>query len=523
MKKSVKTINSNRIVLSTNGYRLNKEKFTKEQIDEIKEELTVKPISFNDADIEPYAIYRETPSELIIPRHYGVGKLGKHDIDTFKHATTKMQFLKNLRDYQEDICVKCVRYLQNHNGGILSVPCGRGKTVMALKLACILGLKTLVVVHKSFLQDQWVARINQFTDAKVGIIRQDKIKVANVDIVVGMLQSIAMKDYDPKIFDDFGCVIYDECHHTASKIYVNALYKTCGKYTIGLSATPKRADGLTKVINWYIGNMMYSEKQQKNLQVVAKILYYKSNHPNFKEYKKWYLKTRKSLPDTVKMITNLCDSDERNMHLVNIINELRKNPERKILVLSERKQHLTDLKTFVDSSIQKDIENGIILPNECISCFYTGDCTREERNMAEEDGDILFATTGLANEGLDIERLNTIILATPMRKITQAIGRIMRKILKTGDIRPLIIDFSDKLSSFVSQSNDREKEYINTDYKIEHYYIRNANLVTFDAYMLEEGYLDQEDIDAIPDKPNYIPQWSNVLNIDNVQNIANDE
>ncbi len=446
-----------------------------------------------------------------------MSKFGKHDIDNFKHIPSNMLFVSNLRDYQENIVKTCVDHLNKYGGGILSVPCGRGKTVMALKLACELGLKTLVVVHKSFLQDQWIARIKQFTNARIGTIRQDKVKTKDTDIVVGMLQSIAMKDYSPKIFEEFGCVIYDECHHTASKVYANALHKTCAKFTIGLSATPKRADGLTKIIHWYIGKMMYSEKQQKNKQVVVKTVYYKSKQKKFTEAKRWNVKMRRSIPDTVTMVTNLCTLEERTKHIVDIINELRKDPDRKILVLSERKQHLTDIKTLVDKSVADDVVNNILLPDELLTCFYTGDSSKQERVIAEEEGDILFATTGLANEGLDIERLNTIILTTPMRNITQAIGRIMRKILKQGDVRPLIIDFSDKLSSFVSQSNDREKNYATSKYKIEHYYIRDNKVVTFDEYMLKEGYLDQEDINEIPDRPNYIPTWEHILNVDYVE------
>ena len=75
-----------------------------------------------------------------------------------------------------------------------------------------LKLKTLVIVHKTFLQNQWVERISEFTNCKIGIIRQKKVDIENKDIVIGMLQSVSMIDYDKDIFKDFGLVIFDEVH-----------------------------------------------------------------------------------------------------------------------------------------------------------------------------------------------------------------------------------------------------------------------------------------------------------------------
>ena len=120
-------------------------------------------------------------------------------------------------------------------------------TTMSLYIACQLQVKTLVLVHKTFLQDQWIERCAQFTNAKIGIIRQKKVDVKGKDIVIGMLQSVSMINYDPVIFEDFGLIICDECHHFGSRVFSQALSKLSPKYTLGLSATPIRADGLTKV------------------------------------------------------------------------------------------------------------------------------------------------------------------------------------------------------------------------------------------------------------------------------------
>ncbi len=157
-------------------------------------------------------------------------------------------------------------------GGILKLGCGIGKTNIAIYLSHKLKLKTLVIVHKEFLMDQWIERYKGLTNAKIGIIRQDKVDIKGKDVVIGMLQSISMKDYDQEIFNEFGLVVYDEVHHVASKVFSQALMKTSAEYTLGLSATPERSDGLFKVIKWHIGDILYSMEKKIGMFNITIIL-----------------------------------------------------------------------------------------------------------------------------------------------------------------------------------------------------------------------------------------------------------
>lgn len=314
--------------------------------------------------------------------------------------------------------------------------------------------------------------------------------------------------------NDCGTIVHN-CHHTPARIFSNSLYKLGAKYTLGLSATPQRNDGLTKVIHWYLGDFIHQEKNTKNKQVIVKMFHFKSNDPLFREKKKW----PKFKPDVVKMTTNICSLKQRTKHIVDIINNLRKFHERKILILDGRKSHLLEMKNSVDQSIEKDIANEIILPEECKTYLYTGDSTKQERKDAETSGDILFATYDLAHEGLDIERLNTIIFATPKRNIIQAVGRIMRRILKNGDVRPLVIDIADELSIFSFHSECRISQYNKGKYRIEHYYLKNDKIITFDTYMQQEQNLTQEEIDILPERVVYDPKLSSILDMQRVNDI----
>ena len=354
-------------------------------------------------------------------------------------------------------------------------------TTMSIYMASLLGYKTLVITHKTFLQDQWIERCKQFTKSSVGIIRQDKVDVEKHDFVIAMIQSLSKRNYEKNIFKQFGLVIVDECHHVASKHFSKALTKTGTLYTIGLSATPYRNDGLIRVVNWYLGNIMYQKKLATNNQVVVKILTFFSNNILFEERTRFITGTIR--PDCVKMITNLTLLEERNKHIINIINELRKDSNRKILILSGRKAHLKLLKDSIDESIEKDIKNNKILENEITTCYYTGDVKKDNRQFAEQNGDILFGTYDMAQEGLDIDRLNTIILASPKKDIIQAVGRILRKVLKNGDIRPVIIDITDNLSVFKFQAIQRKRFYFKSKYLVQNYYCFENKLVSYHKYL----------------------------------------
>lgn len=491
-EKKVKKDDTTKNFIGKQGYVINKKNITSEQLTDIKEDLLITPTVMEEfsKDIKPYPIYHEDEDTITIPRYYGVSKFG----DTTKKFTplkTSFTFTKELRPYQIDIINNVIPQMNAKGGGLISLPCGRGKTIIALALAQKLGLKTLVLVHKSFLQDQWIDRAKTFTNAKIGIIRQSTIDIENKDIVIGMIQSISMKEYDPKIFTGFGLVIVDECHHIASRVFSRALYKTGSTFTLGLSATPKRQDGLTKIIYWYLGKMMYQEEREMDNKVIVRKLNMVLDDPLFKEKTQWSPKG--FIPSMPRMITNFSKIERRNQVIINIINILRKNPKRKILILSGRIAHLEFLKAEIDKKIAADVEAGKLLKDDIRTNFYIGKMKPEERKGAELYADILFASYEMAHEGLDIDKLNTVILATPKRSVIQAIGRIMRKILTAADIKPLIIDITDKLSAFTNQGEARYKLYKKNGYCIREFMVNNNFQVPIDSYAVSNNKIVEKD------------------------------
>ena len=367
-------------------------------------------------------------------------------------------------------------------GGLIKLSCGGGKTVLAIFLSHFLGLKTFIIVHKEFLMDQWIERIQEYTDAKIGIIRQNKVDIENKDIVIGMLRSISTKDYDNDIFNEFGLVIYDEVHHLGSRVDSQALLKTSSEYTIGLSATPERSDGLLKVINWHIGDILYEMEKKYSYRVLVKRIFFTSNNILFKEKKRWY--NGRMAPCNNKMFDNITKINTRNNLIINFINSL-KNFGRKILILSYRVEHLECLKNLIDKIIIDNDEAHIYN-----SYYYMGKTKKGEKKLAEKDGDIIFATMQLAEEGLDISHLDTIIFALPVsiqkeknkiksdKTLIQSIGRILRndKLENLTQI-PLVIDISDMFSIYKTWSSKRNEVYNNKKWFIQNYYWNDSNYI----------------------------------------------
>lgn len=487
MKKNLNEIG----IINKQGYILNKKNLTEKQINKIKTDLTIAPDTEFDDDTKSFQIYQENEENIILPRYYGIKEYGypKTNIKQIKGvAKLDITFEGRLRDYQEPVIAATLKAFETVGGGLLHLYCGAGKTTIALYLACVLKLKTLILVHKSFLQDQWYDRIKTFTNAKIGIIRQNKIDVENKDIIIGMVQSISKKNYDPRIFEDIDVLISDETHRMACRCFSKALMKIRPKYTLGLSATPYRKDGLTKVINWFLGDVIYKLDRKEDTQVNVKLFNYESKNPLFIEKKRW-IKGQMRV-DTQKMITNIYQIESRNKFIVNIINSIRKQNDRKILVLSGRLEHLKNIKKRIDDILKQDIDTGILEEDEIKTSFYIGGMKDYLLRDASE-ADIIFATYEMAAEGLDIDGLNTLVLATPKKDIIQSIGRIMRKPIEERDVDPLVIDIIDDLSLFASWGSNRKKYYESKKYTTELYHAIDDKCISVMDYLIYKKILKE--------------------------------
>ncbi len=451
--------------LSKRGYSVLKDELTSTEISSIRKDLSVKPFVNSDYGVTPSAfpIYCESKRKLYLPRFYAQKKFGLA-VNNKINDPEKIfiNFDKSLKDKQIPIVDAYLKAAEEKGGGIISVPCGYGKTVIALYISAKLGVKTLVVVHKEFLLNQWKERIKEFLpNAKIGRLQSNIIHIDGYDIVIGMLQSISMKEYNEEYFKNFGLVIYDECHHLGAETFSKALLKTCSKYSLGLSATPKRLDGLSKVFEYYLGDIVFSIKKREEENVSVKVIEYNDDNESYSEE----VLNFRNKPNSPKMINNICEYLPRTNK---ILNEIEKclDEGRKILVLSDRRKHLEDIFGLIPK-----------IQNDKYSCGYYLGGMKEKDLKETETKDVILGTFSMASEGFDCKYpLDTIILASPKSNIEQAVGRILRQEAKDRKFVPLIIDIVDNFSLFAKQKTKRVNFYKKNKYSIEFYDKNNNNL-----------------------------------------------
>lgn len=444
--------------LSNRGFAIEK-KGNEELVETLKQELTVCP-KVNPSMIgagEPayFPVYRENEEKLYLPKYFGLQKFGVPTKNTIKDGVdaSGLVFHGSIRPEQEAPVNAFIEAAKDPKkmGGIISLVCGGGKTVCGLYIASYFKKKTLVVCHKDFLGNQWKERIAQFLpEARVGTIKQSKVDVKDKDIVIASLQSIAMRTYEESIFKDFGLVIFDEAHHLSAEVFSQCLPKTTCKRMLGLSATLKRKDGLSKVFEWYLGKPVFQLKREDNhLEVLVKRFY--DPTPEYSKEIKMHWNGKLNV---AKMINNVCEFPPRSYMIVDTLMEvLKKEPKRQVLILSERRNHLVEL------------ENILLQRNVTSIGYYIGGMRQEDLDKSAEK-QILLGTFQLAQEGMDVPTLNTLILASPVSSIEQAIGRIQRQKREARIYKPLVIDILDEFSIFEGQGRKRIAFYTKNGYEI---------------------------------------------------------
>jgi len=457
--------------ITKRGYIIRKKIINDSIINEVRSDLTVKPYSSGDYGVteEPFKIYLENDNKLYVPKFYGIQKFGKPDINTILPGKDiDIEFSLNLKEEQKIPAEHTINAYKEKGGGILSLPCGFGKTILALYFISVLKKKTIVIVHKEFLMNQWIERIKfALPTAKVGIVQGDKCEIEDSDIIIGILQTLSMKDFPTNTFDSIGHVIIDECHRIPSRVFSKALLKLNSNYMLGLSATPNRKDGLTKVLKYYIGDIIFSVKSnEKNVVKVSRYILNSTDENYNKEI--YNFRGQVQMPT---MLNNISSYNKRTKLIMDkVIEEINSSDLRQILILSDRKQQLEDMyKMAIDSGI------------ESIGYYVGG--MKKEKLKENENCKILLGTFPMANEGLDIPSLNGLVLATPKSDIIQSIGRICR--MKHENIQPLIIDMVDKFSIFDNQSNKRFNVYKKKKYQITDFtYNLDKNCITMNkSYM----------------------------------------
>jgi len=448
--------------LGKKGYTIPKVVLEPEDLVQLKEVLLLKPFIPGPQIKEetPFPVYRENTAKIYIPRFFGIERYGLPDRTEIEVGESiDCPFTKDLRDYQNNIVNIYLDHVKKPivtgatdmgGGAILEVPCGRGKTVMALKIIAEIQKKTLILVHKEFLMNQWIERINEFLpSARIGKIQGQTQDIVGKDIVIGMIQTMYNRDFPAEFFDPFGLTIIDEVHRIGSEEFSKTLFKTVTPNMLGISATVDRKDRLTKLLYMFIGPKIYTEDRKDDDIVQVRGIEFSSKDPEYSTMEYDF----RGNPKYSTMITKICAFGPRSDFVVRIIDDLLKeNPENQIMVLA----HNRSLLSYLFDAIQHKIgeQRGSV-------GFYIGGMKEKDLKVTEGKR-IVLATYAMAAEALDIKTLSTLVMATPKTDIEQSVGRILRE----KHANPIVVDIIDSHDLFKNQWRSRKTFYKKCDYRI---------------------------------------------------------
>ena len=444
--------------LSRQGYKLKKEDLSDEHRIILIKDLIAKPKMvqgfgpMNQQQIE-YPIFLESKSSYYVPRFYGFKHYGNPCSNKMGPGISiTCSFKGSLRPEQIPIQQLFLDQDTGYGaGGIISLKCGGGKTVLALSIISEIKKKTIVLVHKDFLMTQWRDRILEFLpDAKIGKIQQDTVDIEGKDIVLAMVQSVSMKEYPKEVFEQFGLAVFDECHHLGAEVFFKSMQKVASANMLGLSATPKRKDGLQWVFEQFIGPIVYQTKEVVTDGVEVNMIDYYSDNSDYCKECLMYNKK----PCLPKIINNICAFWPRTEIILDLSKKYYEMG-RKVIILSDRRAHLDMMLAWLN---HQNIPSGL----------YVGGMKPFDLHESQEK-DVILGTYSMAAEGMDIPKLNTIILSSPKSDVVQSVGRIMREKAEVRKFHPLIIDINDthpNFTTFKRQSQKRITFYKQQKYKI---------------------------------------------------------
>ena len=413
--------------------------FIKEELNFLNTEFIIKKNSGrNTFGTDRYFRFiEELGNNILLPKGF-IGKLIRfcrensiayNFIDQRKlNSPVTYSFQATLRPYQQE----SIGAFSKKDMGVIVAPPGSGKTVMALKIVTEKQQPALIVVHRKQLAMQWMERIEAFlgiVQKDIGHIGQGKTKLGK-QITVATIQSLAKADLQ-NLSDMFGLIIVDECHHIPAETFRNTIGKFNSRYLYGLTATPFRKYNDGRLIFIHLGEVI-AEIRTNELST--------SNHPEI-----IIRNTQLDVPfnaktDRFETLSKILvhDSERNKLILRDVVIELNKG--KKVVILTERKEHIDTLQQYLKQSFE--------------TITLSGDDSESSRNtkwklLKAGSYQALITTGQFFGEGSDLQNTQCLFLVYPFSfegKLIQYMGRVQR-----SEISPTIYDYRDIKISYLNR------------------------------------------------------------------------
>ena len=369
------------------------------------------------------------PSGCITMIPYGYDIIDKRILKPVEFPTFKYE----LRPSQQEV------YEEVEDSSIINAWVSWGKTITALAISKKLGQKTLIVTHTTNLRNQWEKEVFKAFGIPAGRIGSGMFQTGEF-ICVGNIQTLYRRIPDVKQL--FGTVILDEMHHVSAPTFARIIDEMPARYKIGLTGTLERKDGRHVIFRDYFGHNVLKPPKENYMTPKVNII---KSEVRFLDgsYTPW-----------AERINHLVNTEEY-VHSISLIASKYAAEGHKVLVVSDRVAFLKVCHRLVG--------------NKSVCITGEMDFVEREKTMKLIGGskNILFGTQAIFSEGISLDDLSCLVLATPVNNeplLTQLIGRIIRQ--KEGKLQPTVVDIHLKGKTATRQANARMGYYIKQDYKV---------------------------------------------------------
>lgn len=433
----------------------------------IIQDLTRQSTDYNDPTIKrsvPYYDIRD--GNILIPRNYNISMFGHYTIDYLSDGDSiNIKFKSQPRNELQRLGLD---FFKSKTKGVLKLPPGEGKTVIAIGGICSIGQKAIIYVHKDSLISQWKERFIQHstaTEDDIGILKTDQCNfILQKPIILSTVQTMSSmidkySDIEKILLNaKIGVAIWDECHTTtgAPEYSKSAMY-TQAKRVYGLSATPARIDQNHDIIHKHIGEVYAPTGESKTLNPKIIILKFSHGTKYAKQFIYWGIEDDKgnyklSYPrfDMTRYLKILGSS--KNHSYIPIMRKiLRKvyNADRIALLISDRINILDKLSSAI--------------PKNDLGFFIPRSGKNRDSELLKK---IVLSTPGSSRDGTDRQEFDCLIMANSLSNIEQAIGRICR--FMPNKKEPVVFDIVDiDYQECIDRYEYRKKFYKQKNWTIE--------------------------------------------------------
>ena len=358
------------------------------------------------------------------------------------------------REYMYEVCKK------TYPKSIIQLPTGKGKSILALHIAQRLKQKTLILVHKDDLVVGWTKDIKLCfgDDIEVGLIKAKSRKVGR-QITLATVQTLSrMSDEELSRFtDEFGLVVQDECHHVGLNIF-NMIDKFNCRYKLGLSATPKRSDGLNFVFDLFFNGLCYKHVVTDDDEDISgcevrvldsnfkyKPFLYRNQVFNYYDFDPEELPEENSL----MFVEDIPHEERPRIPFLTTDDESVKSPKTKVMVCKKIIEHYKQGHSVIALFTQKEHIDLYCrhlcryIPKDQILLYYGDSKEKSDVMMAKAESKevlVTLATYAKAVEGTNVKSWEVEFLVSSMnneKNVEQATGRVRRR--KEGKLDPVIV------------------------------------------------------------------------------------